>query len=58
MAHRRVVVVGAAVVLAACCLGVWAAETPVSGPQVGEATPTFNVQDVTGLAKGGQVCYV
>lgn len=58
MEQRRVAVVGAAVVLAACCLGAWAAETPVSGPQVGEETPAFNVQDVTGLAKGGQICYV
>ena len=58
MAHRRFAVVGAAVALAACCLGAWAAGTPVSGLQVGEGLPTFNVQDVTGPAKGGQVCYV
>ena len=58
MAHRRLVFTGAAVVLAACCLGAWAAETPGSGLAVGEETPTFSVQDVTGLAKGGQVCYV
>ncbi len=58
MASRRVVVWGAALMLAVCCLGAWAAENPVSGLQAGEATPTFNVQDITGLAKGGQVCYI
>ena len=58
MANRRMVIVGAALVLAACCLGVGAAETPTSGLAVGADTPTFNVQDITGLAKGGQVCYV
>jgi len=58
MAHGRLPVLGAAVVLAACCLGVRAAETPVSGLQVGETTPAYNVQDVTGLARGGRICYV
>ncbi len=58
MGNRRVIVVGAAFVLAACCLGVGAAEMPTSGLAVGDETPTFNVQDITGLAKGGQVCYV
>lgn len=58
MGHRRLVVASAALVLAACCLGAWAAETPVSGLQVGEGTPAFNVQDVTGLAKGGKICYI
>jgi len=57
MASRRLAFVGAALVLAACCLGVWAAETPISGPQAGDGTPSFNVQDITGLAKGGTVCY-
>lgn len=58
MAQKGFATVGAALVLAACCLGAWAAETPVSGPQVGEGTPPYNVQDVTGLAKGGTICYV
>jgi hypothetical protein len=58
MAHRRLGFTGAAVVLAACCLGVWAAEKPTSGLAVGEEITPFQVQDVTGLAKGGQVCYV
>ncbi|HUT34171.1 MAG TPA: hypothetical protein VNE39_11870 [Planctomycetota bacterium] len=58
MANRRRVVVGVALVLAACCLGAWAAETPTSGPQVGEGTPPFGVQDITGPAKGTKLCYV
>jgi Spy/CpxP family protein refolding chaperone len=58
MTKRRLVVVGAALVLAACCLGAWAAESPTSGLQAGEGTPAFNVQDVTGLAKGGTICYI
>jgi len=58
MAQRRLLGVGAALVLAACCLGAWAAETPTSGPQVGEETPPFSVQDITGPAKGTSLCYV
>jgi hypothetical protein len=58
MAQRRLVVVGAALVLAACCLGAWAADKPASGLAVGEETPPFQVQDITGLAKGEQICYV
>ncbi len=58
MAYGRTAFVVAAVALAACCLGAWAAENPTSGPAVGEGTATFNVQDVTGLAKGGQICYI
>jgi len=58
MANRRLVYVGAALAVAVLSLGAWAAEAPVSGLQVGEGLPTFNVQDITGLAKGGSVCYV
>jgi len=58
MAHGRTAWVVAAVALAACCLGAWAAEKPTSGPAVGEGTPPFDVQDVTGLAKGGKICYI
>ncbi len=58
MASRRFVFVGATLVLAACCLGALAAEKPTSGPQAGEGTPAFNVRDITGLAKGGTICYI
>ena len=58
MVVRRAVLVGAAVVLAACCLGAWAAETPTSGPAVGEGTPPVGGQDITGPAKGTSLCYV
>lgn len=58
MVQGRVVAWGTALALAVCCLGAWAAETQSSGPQVGEGTPAFNVQDVTGLAKGGTICYI
>ncbi len=34
------------------------AEEPTSGIPVGGKTPAFTVQDVTGAAKGGRICYI
>jgi hypothetical protein len=49
--------------LAAAVLGAWGAafaadEKPTSGLPVGANTPPFQVQDITGPAKGKQLCYV
>jgi len=58
MAHERLIMGVAALALAVAGLGALAAEGATSGLQVGEGTPAYNVQDVTGLAKGGKICYV
>ena len=61
MVDRRAVWRVAALVLAAAVLGAWgarAADQPASGIAVGGNTPPFQVQDVTGPAKGSQLCYV
>ena len=61
MSHRRAVWRNAALVLAATVLGAWnarAEDKPASGIAVGGNTPPFQVQDVTGPAKGSQLCYV
>ena len=58
MAHRRVALVGAALVLAAACLSAVGAEEVTSGVPVGGSMKAFTVQDVTGLAKGGRICYI
>jgi len=60
MSHRRAVWRDAALVLATV-LGTWSAwaeDTPASGIAVGGNTPPFQVQDVTGPAKGTQLCYI
>jgi hypothetical protein len=47
--------------LAATVLAAWSAraeDKPASGIAVGGNTPPFQVQDVTGPAKGQQLCYV
>jgi len=58
MAHRRIPLLGAALVLAVVVLDAAGADRPASGLAVGEGTPPYQVQDVTGLAKGGTICYV
>ena len=58
MSHWWAALAGAALVLAAVGLSAVSAEDAKSGPQVGESTKAFTVQDVTGLAKGGKICYV
>lgn len=60
MVHRWPALAAAAVALAVTCLGATAgaADAPLSGLQPGDSMPAFNVQDVTGLAKGGRICYV
>jgi len=58
MAHWRTVVGAGALALAAACLGVARAEPPKSGPPVGGSTAPFTVQDVTGPAKGSNLCYI
>jgi len=55
MARGRVAV--ALVVLAILPLSAPADEL-TSGPPVGGHNHAFNVQDVTGLAKGGKICYI
>ena len=58
MAQWRSTLAGAALVLAAICLDAAGADKPTSGLAVGSGTPIYNVQDVTGLAKGSTICYV
>ena len=63
MRHGKSARWGAALALAALVLAPLAAasagETEItSGIPVGGGTPAFQVQDVTGAAKGGRVCYV
>ena len=58
MGNRRLAFAGAVLVLAAACLDAGGAEKPKSGPPLGSKTASFNVQDVTGMAKGGKVCYI
>jgi len=58
MAHRRIPLFGAALALAVIGLDAAAADKPTSGLAVGEGTPAYQVQDVTGLAKGGTICYI
>ena len=52
---------GAALALAAVVLGAVAgtvAGEATSGPPVGGKTKAFQVHDVTGVAKGGKICYI
>jgi hypothetical protein len=63
MARSGTSLLRAALVLVAAGLGAWGAaagaeEKPTSGPAVGSDTATFAVQDVTGPAKGKQLCYI
>ena len=53
---KRVIVTAAAMILAAWGMTAVAAELK-SGLQPGDAPPAFNVQDVTGPAKGTSLCY-
>ena len=55
MADWRISLAGAALALAAACLG---AEEVASGPPVGGSTAPFSVQDASGPAKGSTLCYV
>ena len=59
MTSRHAARWGAALALAAWVLGSAAvAGEATSGIPVGGGTPAFTVQDVTGAAKGGRVCYI
>jgi len=62
MAQARAALARVALALAVVGLGAWSAavggESPSSGPPVGGRTPAFNVQDVTGPAKGSRLCYI
>ena len=63
MRCRQPALWGAALTLAAVVLGAAAAAAeegskPSSGLPVGGRTRPFSVQDVTGLAKGGRICYI
>jgi len=61
MTDKRLARWAAALALAALALGSVAtalAADATSGIPVGGGTPAFQVQDVTGVAKGGTVCYI
>ncbi len=61
MKDRRLARWGAALALATVVLAPLAsvsAGEPTSGIPVGGRTPAFQVQDVTGIAKGGKICYI
>lgn len=52
---RRGATLGLAVFVLAA--STWAGDA-TSGIPVGSGTPAFQVQDVTGPAKGGKICYI
>jgi hypothetical protein len=60
MRHQGLARIAATLGLATLALGAVArgGTTPSSGPPVGGKTRPFSVQDVTGQAKGKQLCYV
>lgn len=57
--QKAVLAVGAALLLGALAVpALLAGDAPVSGFQVNERTPPFDVVDVSGPNKGKQLCYV
>jgi len=63
MRHRKSARWGAALALAALILAPLASATAgeteiTSGIPVGGGTPAVQVQDGTGAAKGGRICYI
>lgn len=58
MAKGKVALAAAALALLAILPLSALADELTSGPPVGSHNSAFNVQDVTGLAKGGKICYI
>jgi len=57
MRWKGAALAGAALVLAVG-MAAWCAAAESSGPAVGAGTPPFNVNDITGPAKGQALCYI